>query len=238
MSRPSQFLPLAAACLFLGGCEREPGPVAAVLPSPARSAPAGYVIPEAVQDAGHLPGDVTYTRTLPGGEVQQVPDSVLPDQPPTVAEALAAAVAALEQTRETARRLREEAGGELVIVDGIAVDVVDAGKGVDQFLVDPDRSTPATTYNVCTGLALACAEVAGTVDGCLAAVPTCRSARPWEAREDCCPKACKDGYQSLRDGGVDVIEAFAATFVRDYSCVPGMPPRPPQYVPAATEGGE
>lgn len=223
---------LAAVLLF--GCASEPtSPAVQAAATPVRPAPIGYEIPEPVPDAGWDPLDVTFTRTLPGGYAQQVPDQVV-GEPTTVEAALAAAFEELRVTREAVAALGPDAPLTAGVVAHHGHEEV-APEGDIELALDADQFTPVTVYNVCTTLTLMCARDAGTIDGCLDATPTCASPEPWLAREDCCPKACKKAYFDRRDGGESHIEAYSATFVHDWSCFAGMPGREPHGEP---EGGE
>ncbi len=231
---------LAVSGLSLAACADPPAEEAAPPPAtPERVAPEGYEIPEPVAGAGWVPLDVTFSKELPEGYEQQLPDSRLPDEPLRVGPAMAEAFAALEETRRITREaIAASETGEIVLVDGVAGHVQGQGAGGGpQVVVAPDRRSPVNTYQVCSGLILGCARHSGTVDGCVEVVPRCEGDTPWMDDQDCCPESCTGQYTALRGAGLNVAEAFATVFVHDTTCFPGLPGKPPAHE-GDTQGGE
>ncbi len=141
---------------------------------------------------------------------------------------------AMQRLADSRAELRQaydaaKAGGveDVVLLQGVPGHAVGEGSSAAdmQILLTPDEPTAVTTHNVCSNLILSCAERSGSFDACVAAVPSCRSTEPWTVGEDCCPQACKDTYDGHRARGVVYLDAYMKTFVRDWSCFPGMPAR-------------
>ncbi len=223
---------LFLATLLFAACSADLDP-APVEPSPPPiDVPAGYELPpgEAV-DAGFVALDVTYTAAMQDGLAQQVPDISMKSPPAKIDAAMQAAADELEQSRQELRAYHDAAtaGGvaDVVLLQGVPGHAVGEGSSAAdlQILLTPDEPTAVTTHNVCSNLILSCAERSGSFDACVAAVPSCRHAEPWTVGEDCCPAACKTAYDGQRQRGQVFLEAFMRTFVRDWSCFPGMPSR-------------
>jgi hypothetical protein len=219
--------------VFVLGCAAEP-PEPAAAPPP-RAMPDGYELPEGIaSDTGFVALDVEYTAVLPGGEEQQVPDVSLNGAPIKIADAMAGAQQQLDQSRADIRAAYEaaKAGGvdEVVLLQGVPGHAPNEGANASdvQILLTPDEPTAVTTHNVCSNLILSCAERSGSFDACVDAAPVCRHAEPWTVGEDCCPKQCGDDYRLRRQRGKVFLDAFMATFVRDWSCFPGMPSQTPE----------
>ena len=217
--------------ILLCGCAVDPvteAPPAA----PAITPPAGYELPEGeAPDGGFVALDAEYTAAMQDGLTQQVPDVSLVGAPAKVDRAMEGAFAQLAASRAELHAAYEaaKAGGvdEVVLLQGVPGHGVGEGASATdmQILLTPDEPTAVTTHNVCSNLILSCAERSGSFDACVDAVPQCRSEEPWTVGEDCCPKACKDGYSERRARGTVFLEAFMKTFVHDWSCFPGMPAR-------------
>lgn len=219
--------------LLLAGCTTDPP--AQDAPEPLIEPPAGYELPEGeAADPGFVALDVEYTAAMVVGGEQQVPDSKLKGAPAKIDVALAGAQAELDQSRADLRAAYDDAkalgAADVVLLQGVPGHGVGEGSSADhmQILLTPDEPTAVTTHNVCSNLILSCAERSGSFDACVDAVPVCRNAEPWKHGEDCCPKACGDAYRLKRQRGAVFLDAFMATFVRDYSCFPGMPARVPE----------
>ena len=223
---------LAVGGLLLAACADPPVQETSPEPeAPERAAPDGYEIPEPVAGAGWVPLDVTFSKELPDGHEQQVPDENLPDQPLRVGEAMARSFEALEETRRMEREaVAGSPDGELVLLDGIPGHVVGQGAGSGpQLVMKPDHRSPVVTYKTCSALIMGCASHSGTVDGCVEVVPRCDGDTPWLDDQDCCPSSCVGQYASLRGLGLNVAEAFTTVFVHDTTCFPGLPGKPPPF---------
>ena len=215
--------------LLLCGCSVEP---VADAPVPAIAPPPGYELPEGEAiDTGFVALGAEFTAAMPDGYEQQVPDSSLVSPPAKIDVAMQGAMQQLADSRAEIHAAYEaaKAGGidEVVLLQGVPGHGVGEGASATdmKILLTPDEPTAVTTHNVCSNLILSCAERSGSFDACVDAVPQCRSEEPWTVGEDCCPKACKDGYSERRARGTVFLEAFMKTFVHDWSCFPGMPAR-------------
>jgi len=74
----------------------------------------------------------------------------------------------------------------------------------------------------CTDLVTSCVGATKDPDGCVARLPICASARPWEESAPCCARACVDAYQEERRLGADVGSAYMAVFGSTHECFPGL----------------
>ena len=232
MSRPliwtAAIVSLLTACGIDSAPESvdDPAPLAAPVAAPAPSQPAGTV-PDPV-DAGVPLADSqpTFTATLPGGAVQQLPDEALQGRPPmTPADAIAAALAQLEGRAEAL-------GDGVVLVAGMghhgvplvpeSTDPADLDPDTPAIIADPTSIDAATTYADCLGMLQFCAERTATLDGCVGVVPACTSQRPWEASEFCCPSGAVDTYRAARARGVPWAQAFVEEMVNGRKHFPGL----------------
>lgn len=89
---------------------------------------------------------------------------------------------------------------------------------------DPRQADPVTAYASCLGIFESCVRSgAADLDGCVRSAPVCRSDRPWDEAEPCCPASCLSAYETRAAGGVRPHEAVRASMVDDVSCFPGLP---------------
>lgn len=204
----------------------DPAPLGAPVAALEPSQPADLV-PDATDD-GVLLGDhaPSFTATLPSGHVQQLPDEALRgEEPMTPEDAIAEALAQL------ARRA-DVLGDGVVLVAGMghhgvplvpeSTDPADLDPDTPAIIADPTSLDAGTTYADCLGMLRFCAERTATLDGCVDAVPTCTSQRPWEAGEFCCPEGATDAYRAARARNVPWVHAFVEELVDGRDHFPGL----------------
>ncbi len=88
--------------------------------------------------------------------------------------------------------------------------------------IDPAQRDPVTAYGFCAQLVLDCSRARGEDPDCVRGVRRCATDEPWNEDEPCCPAACVDAYDQLRDAGVGHVEAMLHVFAEDRSCFPGL----------------
>jgi hypothetical protein len=88
---------------------------------------------------------------------------------------------------------------------------------------DPDLADAITAWADCAGMLGQCLDsTSGDFDTCVAGVPTCTGATPWEEDSPCCAEACVSAYQAARTGGASDFDAFIQVFAIDPACMPGL----------------
>jgi hypothetical protein len=89
--------------------------------------------------------------------------------------------------------------------------------------LDPAHRSPVTAYGRCLDLVTFCiSPPARSLDQCMVYAPLCRTARPWEEADPCCPVACRDEYEAARSAGSRDLAAFSVVFRRSLRCFPGL----------------
>jgi hypothetical protein len=53
-------------------------------------------------------------------------------------------------------------------------------------------------------------------------VPQCKTSRPWQESEACCPAACVDAYAKARDKGQEPVATFEQVLFTQPDCFPGV----------------
>ena len=120
-----------------------------------------------------------FTRDLPGGHEQQLPDRALGGLDPlTPNEAMEKGIGSL-------KRRDAQLGEPVVILAGMgphgvpivaeSTDPADLDPDTPALIIDGTTRDPATTYADCLGLLQVCAERTTTMDGCVDAVSTCKT---------------------------------------------------------------
>lgn len=91
-----------------------------------------------------------------------------------------------------------------------------------ELVVDPTMKTPAQTMRGCRFWLTACTtQNDNRLDACMEQSPPCRSQRPWEVDEQCCPAPCVDRYREHRGAGKQPSDALLATF-SELECFPRL----------------
>lgn len=83
---------------------------------------------------------------------------------------------------------------------------------------------PVTVATGCSALLDACYgsgdDPKKTYDACFKAAPRCKTARPWEEAQACCPEGCYAAYTELRKQCLEPHAAAEQALFRE-QCVPG-----------------
>jgi len=88
--------------------------------------------------------------------------------------------------------------------------------------IDPTKKTPVHTMRGCRFWLRACRQQNHEdLDLCMDHAPACKSARPWEVDEQCCPSACAKRYREHRAAGKADGLALMDTF-EEIECFPGL----------------
>jgi len=74
----------------------------------------------------------------------------------------------------------------------------------------------------CTDLYSNCVAATKDMDRCVADLPRCAGAEPWNEDAPCCADACVRAYQEERRLGATAFEADAAVFSSTHECFPGL----------------
>ncbi|HZH78721.1 MAG TPA: hypothetical protein VEY88_22015 [Archangium sp.] len=89
--------------------------------------------------------------------------------------------------------------------------------------LDPRGNDAITALGACADLVTYCFEPGErTLDECVEAVPQCKTSRPWQESEACCPAACLDAYAKTREKGQEPIASFEQVFFTQPDCFPGV----------------
>jgi hypothetical protein len=74
----------------------------------------------------------------------------------------------------------------------------------------------------CTDLFTTCMSKTRDRDGCVTALPRCKTAEPWSEEAACCADACVVAYEEERRLGASPREADRAVFGSTHECFPGL----------------
>ena len=92
-----------------------------------------------------------------------------------------------------------------------------------KLIVDPSVRTPVSALGDCSRGLLGCVAEGHTLDDCVGAVPACKTDKPWEEPNLCCPAACAVEYRAARGQGMSTNAALKATYFKRAGCFPGLP---------------
>jgi hypothetical protein len=73
----------------------------------------------------------------------------------------------------------------------------------------------------CTDLLTSCVSATKDLDGCVAKLPICKTAQPWDEDLPCCAQACVNAYQEERRLGATPRKAHKAVWGSTHECFPG-----------------
>ena len=100
---------------------------------------------------------------------------------------------------------------------------VDTGESQGHMEIQDDLRDPLTAMGACTRWVVGCVDPGNrSLDDCARSVPQCTTDKPWEEEAHCCPTSCFDNYSTLRESGVEPIDAFDTVYFADGSCFPGL----------------
>jgi len=89
--------------------------------------------------------------------------------------------------------------------------------------LDPRGDDAITALGACTDLVTYCFEPGKrTLDQCMESVPQCKTSKPWQESDACCPAACTDAYTQARDKGQEPVAAFEQVLFTQPDCFPGV----------------
>ena len=100
---------------------------------------------------------------------------------------------------------------------------VDTGESQGHMEIQDDLRDPLTAVGACTRWIVGCVDPGNrSLDDCARSVPQCTTDKPWEEEAHCCPTSCFDNYATLREAGVEPIDAFDTVYFTNGSCFPGL----------------
>lgn len=95
--------------------------------------------------------------------------------------------------------------------------------GADLVLERSKEPRPVNALARCSLLVSHChAPGRRELDACFFSVPRCRTNEPWREAEACCPEACWQRYEAVRERGQSPLAAFDEALFGRESCFPGL----------------